>query len=476
MTAVRTRHVPPEQGTRRDRRAVEVAVFALVPVLAVLTGVALVGGASKTEAALPIGIAAALAFVALAVTNFSAFVIAVLAVRATLDWSKSTSQTVTNAASTSSGKAATVVAILFLGAALTWLLAERRRGRPAPPSPIRTPLVLFLGACLLSVVSAADRVASLTEVGRLAATVVMFLVLERLFENRKTMIAILAACFVSTVVPILVAMYQAVSSHGTFVSGGVSRVRGTFVHPSPFAAYLAMMIVMAAALYRHLRPNLRLPAAAFLFVCGVLLLLTYSRTSWIAVLVGLLIVGWIESRRLIAGLIIAVMLAVVAVPSVGGRISDLQRGRHVSGTAGNSLVWRLDYWKEVLPLANKNPATGIGWAMTPRATKQAKPPHNDVIRAYVEAGLFGLAAYLALLFALVRSARQAVRRARRGIDRGIAAGFAGCVAVFLIVSVGDNLVSQVVLLWYFVAFAAAALAVSRTATREADHAPVAVGR
>src|SRR5205807_9672421 len=163
----------------------------------------------------------------------------------------------------------------------------------------------------------------------------------------------------------------------------------------------------------------------FLVVCGVLLLLSYSRSSWIAVFVGLMIVGLIESKRLIAGLIIAVMLIVVAVPSVGGRLSDLKRGRHVSGTAGNSLVWRLDYWKEVLPLANKNPATGIGWAMTQRSTKQAKPPHNDVIRAYVEAGLFGLATYLALLFGLVTSARSVVRKVSSGIDRGIAVGFAG---------------------------------------------------
>src|SRR5438067_4121979 len=153
MTAVEDlRSRAPDQP--RGSRALEAAVFVLVPVLAVVTGVSLVGGASRNEAALPVAGVAALALLVLALTNFSAFVVAVLAVRATLDWSKSTSQTITNAASSSSGRAATVLALLFLGAALAWLLAERRRAHRAPPSPIRTPLVLFLAACLLSVISA----------------------------------------------------------------------------------------------------------------------------------------------------------------------------------------------------------------------------------------------------------------------------------------------------------------------------------
>ena len=75
-------------------------------------------------------------------------------------------------------------------------------------------------------------------------------------------------------------------------------------------------------------------------------------------------------------------------------------------------------------------------------------------------GVMIVLAYLWLLVAMVRTAWAAVVRARPGLERGAAVGFAACVAAYWAMSLTSNVVSQVVLLWYFLAFAASAIAVS----------------
>src|SRR5439155_5170719 len=127
-------------------------------------------------------------------------------------------------------------------------------------------------------------------------------------------------------------------------------------------------------------------------------------------------------------LLIAGLAGVVLVPSLSGRFSHLtqyqqkQLAQTGGSNGGNTLAWRLSYWTQVLPLANSNPITGIGLNQTKANTSQAKQPHNDFIRAYVETGLVGLFAYLAVLVSLVRLGWRAIRRTKRGtFERGVGA-------------------------------------------------------
>jgi O-antigen ligase len=209
-----------------------------------------------------------------------------------------------------------------------------------------------------------------------------------------------------------------------------------------------------------------------LVLSSVFLFFTYTRSALVATAVGLFIVGLIQSKRLLAGLIIAGMAGLLLVPSLSGRFSDLtqyqakQLAQQGGTNGGNTLAWRLSYWTQVLPLANSNPVTGIGLNQTKANTSQAKQPHNDFIRAYVETGLVGFFAYVWLLVALVALGRRAIQRTRGGtFERGVAAGFLGCAVAFVAVSVVANVISNVVNLWYFIAFAACASAVVKIADR-----------
>jgi O-antigen ligase len=447
--------------------------------LAVQTGLTAVSGGSKLTLILPLAVPAAIGLGLLALTRFERFVLVLLAIRASLDSARvgsAPTRVVTEAAPPPSHglDPAAVVAVGFILASLLWLAWRRNQAGPSRAPLLERALCLFLGLWAVSIVGSARPMTSLLEAVRIGAVVLMLMVLDRLLTDRRRVHAVLVAAFASASGPLLVAAYQTVSSHGRFEAGGFSRIRGTFVHPSPFALYLTFIIVMGAALVPHVQGRLRLGLVVILGGCGTALLLTYTRTGWIGTVAGLVVVGLLQSRKLLAVMFLGGLLLVAVVPSVLGRFSDLSHQQQASGTAGNSLIWRFNYWSEAVPLAKDNPATGLGLKMLQYNTQEQKAPHNDFIRAYVETGILGLAGYIWLLASLVRTAWASVVRTRAGLDRGIAVGFAACVVVYGLVSLVSNVVSQVVLLWYFFTFAASAMAVARFPAEEPEPAQAGV--
>ncbi|MGH2708048.1 MAG: O-antigen ligase family protein [Actinomycetota bacterium] len=413
--------------------------------------------AGQAAVLLFLGAAGGIGLATLAITRFETFVLAVLALRASLDWAKPATRSLVGL------QPAAALGILFTVAGVLWLGGRRRaRGREVERSSLTGAVVVFLAAALASVPLSGGPASSLLEFARIAAAVVMLVVLERMLVRPEQVQRLLTVVFLSALVPLAVATFQMIRHTGLFVRADFSRVTGTFLHPTSFAAYLALLIIMGAALLPHLERRFRLPMLGLLGACSVFLLLTYTRGAWIAALAGVVVVGMLQDRRLAATALAAAVIAIYMVPSVSARFTDLERASHPrSGTPNNSLVWRVGYWTEALQLANRNPVTGIGLKQVELLTEEEKTPHNDFVRAYVEMGAVGLLAYLGLIAALVMAARRALARARAGWPRAVAAGFAGCMAAFLLQSLIGNLLSQVVILWYLFAFAAAALASSR---------------
>jgi putative inorganic carbon (hco3(-)) transporter len=235
-----------------------------------------------------------------------------------------------------------------------------------------------------------------------------------------------------------------------------------------------LMIIFGVALYPHLGRRLRLALGAALVLSSVFLLLTYTRTAIVGTAIGVVLVGALHSRRLLLGLLVLAVCAFLFVPQLSSRFTQLGESAATPADVAsrNTLTWRINYWTEVLPLANSSPVTGIGLTSTQFATDEAKQPHNDFVRAYVETGLIGFGAYLAVLVALVALGLRAVRVSPPGtLDRGVAVGFLGCAVAFVAVSLAANVLSNVVLLWYLFAFAAAASFVARQQPPSLDTSP-----
>jgi putative inorganic carbon (HCO3(-)) transporter len=444
----------------RDTRTAWTIVLLAAVAGSVAAGLVIGEGQGRMVSALmfPLAGAAATVFAWLVFARFELFVLSILAIRAALD-----------AFGGLGGGlgAAGAISVIFLAVGTIWLFAEPIEKRLPAPRFVR-PIAAFVGAGALSILIAKDPMGAIQDVVKFATLVVIVLVLNQLLRSERALKNLLIAVYVSLGIPLLVAAFQLVTKSGFHVSNEFSRVRGTFDHPNPFAIYLTMMTIMGVALFLKVESRkMKLTLLALIGASGIFLILTYTRSAWIATMAGLLVVAFYQGKRLLPIIGLIAVAVAMFVPSVAARFSDLSTETTQSGAAGNSLVWRFEYWQQALTLSD-NPIMGAGLRTVRAETDVAKEPHNDFIRVFVELGLIGLSAYVWFLFSLVRMARRSIRTTRAPLEHAVAVGFMGCLAAFLLLSLVSNVISQLVILWYFLAFAVAASAAPRLEERAAE--------
>jgi putative inorganic carbon (HCO3(-)) transporter len=430
----------------------QAVAFVLAVALSVRVGVGLIDGSSRRSLLLQVGAVCALGMVLLALNSFRYFAYAFILVRPSLDWPKSVGLD-------AAGLLAVGSAGLLVAASCLWLVVNSGRATWRPSAIARSALIL-LATLVLASATSLDRGVSAASLARTTASVVLLVVLERMLVRRADAITLLRLAFASAVVPLLVGAAQIVTGNYVIVSEGVNRATGTFVHPNTFGFYLVMIIVMGVPIYRYLHGTDKRLMTILLLAASVELIFTYSRGGWLTLIIGLTVVGMLQIRWLLAALPLAAGAALLLVPGVSDRLSDLEETESATGTAGNSLFWRFDHWRATLDVVDDRYMTGVGPGVSDLLLRL--PPHNDAVRLYVEAGAFGLVAYLGLLGSLLYVARRCLLHAPGGFSRGVTVGFAALAVAFVVDSAGANLISQIVILTYLFVFAAAAQVAVRT--------------
>lgn len=449
-------------------RVLTAAAALAVAAAALVSGMS-AGGPDKRLVVLPIALVVAAVLAALACTRFAAFVLLILGARASIDLFKlsgaSAGNTATNSAATRGLDPSSILGVLFLLAGVLWLVAQYSRHGRLPGSRLRLALVAFTLAGAVSLPGSAEPQVSALETLRISSVMMMFVVLEQLITNRRMLDKVLVAAYASLAFPLLYTLFGFVGgSPPSELKGSFTRITGPFSQSNTFARYLAFMIVFGVAVLPYLHRRAKVAMAGVLALSTVFLVLTLTRGALVAAVIGVVAVAIAQRRtRLLAGFAVSAVALLIVVPGLGARFAELGSSRDVGGApTGNTLQWRIEYWTAVLPLANSNPVTGIGLNMTQYRTNQAKQPHNDFIRAYVETGLLGLTTYVAMLVALVTNALRAMRATTRGtFEHAVASGSLGTAICFILGSAAANVMSNVVSLWYLVAFAAAASFVAR---------------
>ena len=132
-----------------------------------------------------------------------------------------------------------------------------------------------------------------------------------------------------------------------------TRVAGTFYNSNFYAEYLVLISGVLIALALSEKGKAKLLAIAIGIMAAVSLFLTYTRGSWIALAVGLIVLIVLTDIRYLALLVGAAVVAVVAVPGVLTRLS---------GSAANDKTasFRLGLWKVAGAVIKQHPALGVG--------------------------------------------------------------------------------------------------------------------
>ena len=395
-----------------------------------------------------IGLVAALT---LALTNFELFTLIMVAARTAIDISYATD--------TDQGlRLSMLVTGAYVVAAVVWLLT-RQLERPLRISFVTGTATVVAFAALLSAALSTDREQALLGAARWVFLVVFLVALENLITDQKSVRRLLIAVGISTIVPLTLGTQQLISESGRLIDG-ISRVEGSFAHPNTYGFYLAMIGIGLIAILKHVPRKWRVICTILLAAVLVNLVATYSRTSYVAFAVGLLVVTILSRRWLLLAVTVVAVAAMPLIPGVAERFTDIGADRTLRGTPGDSLAWRIEYWGDVVAAGEGRRATGLGFGVVSDTTAQGREPHNDLLRAYVELGVIGLAAYLLFLVALGWQIRRSLAGATpaagpAGFPHALAAGYAGIFAAYVVGSLTSNLMTQLVLLWYVAALAVA---------------------
>ncbi len=316
-------------------------------------------------------------------------------------------------------------------------------------TPLVRPLCVLLGIWAVGVVLSGNPGASLQEWLRGLGSFLLYVLMVDLVreggDDRRSMLV--KVIIISTLVPMSFGLYQFATGTGNVFTPGFDRIRGTFVHPSPYAFYLLSVAPFAFVLARHARSGAGKVALSLLVPLMLFcVIVTFTRIAWAGLVVTILVFAFIRNRSLVLPIILAFVAIAAFVPPVAERLSNASTS---SGTGG----WRLAQWGDVLHLmAAWQLPFGIGLGSVDRLTGYAT--HNDYVRVFAETGVIGSIAFAVVYFKLIRGVLTSLSTARTPFHRDLTLAFLAVIFARLLMAFTDNIVDQPVLEWYFWSFAA----------------------
>lgn len=237
------------------------------------------------------------------------------------------------------------------------------------------------------------------------------------------------------------------------------RLYSTFGHPNILAFYLTLVISLVLYVLKSntftLKPGARFALTCYMLVEIGLLLLTQTRSAWIACAAIFVIYAVFFERKYLLYLLLMPVVAAL-IPSVRERILDLMGGNGDDVYAYarlNSFAWRVLLWEAGLRWMEASHylfgygleafrfhsqtfftlSGGIDWS-----------PHNLLVQILFDMGLVGLGAYLYTFWRMIGRLRGLIT-----IDRLAAVLLIANVIAHLIISLSDNIFAYLVFNWYF---------------------------
>ena len=260
----------------------------------------------------------------------------------------------------------------------------------------------------------------------------------------------------SSVLPAVYGLVD-IAVHGAVIGPNGARLQSTFSHPNIFAFYLTLVVSLGLYVLKSdtysLTTRNRLILTGYTFLMLALLMLTQTRSAWIACFLLFAVYGLIFERRYLLYLILIPLLAML-IPSVRDRVLDLGAGNEVVQYAKlNSFAWRVYLWESSFKwMRPMNYLVGYGLdsfqhfspTFFPLAGKTNFGAHNIYVQWIFELGALGLLAYLWLFARLLWVLKKLLRIDKLG-------GFIliALVIQYLMVSFSDNMAAYLVFNWYF---------------------------
>ncbi len=269
----------------------------------------------------------------------------------------------------------------------------------------------------------------------------------------------------------LVGLYIFLGGSGAdhlLILGRFYRAFGTFGQPNPFGGFMGIALPIcsmaawgtAGRLWANRRAGISVNAAqiaqllawaASALVVAAALLASWSRGAWLGTALAAFILVIALPRRLLHGLLLAVMAVALAVAlwqtgilpdalvsRLTSSVTDLVAINDVRGIdahAGNyAVIERLAHWQAAVEMARDHPFLGVGLGNYSARYAQYRlinwqlplgHAHNTYLNLLAETGMFGLLAYLAYWAVMLRIC-WSLRQHPEPFARSLGVGLLGC--------------------------------------------------
>jgi hypothetical protein len=262
---------------------------------------------------------------------------------------------------------------------------------------------------------------------------------------------------------------------------------GPFALANTFAGFLLVAVILCGDLFRGAKRPFTV-TSALIWAAGFLLLvyclvLTKSRTAWIALVFALCFWGactLFSGRAKIGRRTLLIAAGVLVLLALLFGIAALKGGFDVQviSEAPKSLEYRLQYWKGAMGVIREHPILGVGPGnfrqhylgfKVPESSEEIADPHNFILDLWSSGGLLALAGFAGCVsFAVApflrrRDVEQSPKNSSSDTDdrrawattvAGVAGGFLLAVIAPLLTFSGDfDLWTILLLAAWFVAFA-----------------------
>lgn len=329
--------------------------------------------------------------------------------------------------------------------------------------PLFWPWTLFIAMCSLSLIYSIDFTTSIRMLTKLFSVYFLYLIsffYFRLFENKKKYF--IKAIFISSIIPILLGIYQIITSAGFIGQEGLSRVYGTFGHPNSFAFHLFFYFVVFFIVYKYGKnTKIKKPIIFYLCLLLILILFTLTRSVWIGIALFIIFLLFLYERKnflkYLLWIFSLVILFFILINYTSLKYYDFNNIPFVARfnssdttTTLSSWDWRIKTWGEMSDYIYGSPV--IGYGIDTYKTLREKQvydvsestyAHNDYLAMLIELGIIGLLLYLNLI---IQTLYRIFQKYLLSKQLKYLISFVAILIIFLISSV-DNILAATSLLW-----------------------------
>jgi len=289
--------------------------------------------------------------------------------------------------------------------------------------PPKTPINLILYAICAIVFITFLRSAYFSESARGFIRIVKFILLffalvEFFSEDEKRMKKALWAIMAVACFTFLNGIFQSVYGFDILRHHRINdldylrRINVSFIHSNDFGGYIILVLPLTFCfLCSRLKREQRIFLALNFLLGAYCLFRTSSRSAWLGFLIGLVVYFFFYKKKLSIFMPLAAVLFIIFSPHGFDRIKSLFAPEH-------NTVWeRTELWKGTWEMVKVHPFFGFGintfsqyfHIFKPKEYLDLRYTHNSYLQMWSEIGIFGLLAYLGLIFTILAGTLRGMR-------------------------------------------------------------------